>query len=172
MSRSRWLLLIPLLVVAGLAAGVLLTRARALAAPKQPLPFNHRTHVGAGVQCLFCHASAMRSPVAGIPSLQMCMGCHRVMAAEEPAIQELSGYWERGEPVPWLRVDKQPDFVYFSHQPHLGAGINCESCHGAVGEMEVVHPVLRMDMGWCLECHLEQAQENVARLTDCLACHK
>jgi hypothetical protein len=29
-----------------------------------------------------------------------------------------------------------------------------------------------MDMGWCLRCHLEQPQEKVARLADCIACHQ
>jgi len=38
--------------------------------------------------------------------------------------------------------------------------------------MAAARPVRRMDMGWCLNCHLEQPEEKVARLADCLACHK
>jgi hypothetical protein len=74
------------------------------------------------------------------------MGCHNIIATESDAIQTLTGYWERGEPIPWNRVSKQPDFVYFSHQAHLGAGINCENCHGNVGDMTVTRPVVNMDM--------------------------
>jgi len=169
---SRWVLIIALLIVAAVAGGILLTRAQVFAAPEQPIAYSHRVHVEAGVQCLFCHASALRSDVAGIPSVQKCMGCHTVIATDSPAIQAAAGYWERGEPIPWVRVNTQPDFVYFSHQPHLGAGLNCETCHGDVGQMEVARPVVKMDMGWCLDCHLKQPEEKAARLADCLACHK
>ena len=169
---TRWLLFIPLLIVAGIAGGVLFTRAQVLAAPEQPIAYSHRAHIEAGVQCLFCHPSALRSPMAGIPSVQKCMGCHAVIEADNPAIQEVAGYWERGEPIPWVRVNAQPDFVFFSHQPHLGASLSCETCHGDVGSMTVARPAVKMDMGWCLDCHLKQPEEKVARLADCLACHK
>lgn len=169
---SRRFLVIALLIVAAVAGGILLTRAQVFAAPEQPIAYSHRVHVEAGVQCLFCHSSALRSPVAGVPSVQKCMGCHTVIATDSPAIQEVAGYWERGEPIPWVRVNTQPDFVYFSHQPHLGASLNCETCHGEVGQMEVARPAVKMDMGWCLDCHLKQPEEKVARLADCLACHK
>ena len=169
---TRWLLFIPLLIVAGIAGGVLFTRAQVLAAPEQPIAYSHRAHIEAGVQCLFCHPSALRSPMAGIPSVQKCMGCHAVIEADNPAIQEVAGYWERGEPIPWVRVNAQPDFVFFSHQPHLGAGLNCETCHGDVGSMTVARPAVKMDMGWCLDCHLKQPEAKVARLVDCLTCHK
>ena len=169
---TRWLLFLSLLIVVMVVGGVLLTRAQVLAAPDQPIAYSHQTHVEAGMQCLYCHSSAMRSPVAGIPSVQKCMGCHTVIATDRPAIQEIAKYWERGELIPWERVNIQPDFVFFSHQPHLGASINCETCHGDVGSMTVARPVVKMDMGWCLDCHLKQSEEKVARLTDCLACHK
>lgn len=169
---TRWLTVIFLLIIAGLVVGVILTRAQVLAAPDQPIAYSHQTHVEAGVPCLFCHSSALRSDIAGIPSVQKCMGCHAIIAADSKEIQALAGYWERGEPIPWKRVNQQPDFVYFSHQAHLGSGINCETCHGDVGHMTVARPVVKMDMGWCLDCHLKQPQPEAARLSDCLACHK
>ena len=159
------------LIVLTLAAVVLSQRA-ALAAPAQTVDFSHRIHATAGVQCLFCHPNALRSPIAGIPSVQRCMGCHTVIATDSPTIQEVAGYWERGEPIPWAPVNAQPDFVFFSHQPHLSAGLNCETCHGNVSQMEAARRVVRMDMGWCLNCHLKQPEEKAARLTDCLVCHK
>ena len=169
---SRWLILIAVLIVIGAVGGILLTRAQVLAAPEQPISYSHQAHVKAGVQCLFCHSNALRSPVAGIPSVQKCMGCHAVIATDKPEIKKVTSYWERGEPIPWVRVNIQPDFVYFSHQPHLGAGLSCENCHGDVGNMTVDQPVVKMDMGWCLDCHLKQPEANIARLTDCLTCHK
>jgi len=168
-ARLRLLLVI---VVAGVVLAALATRARVLAAPAQPLPFSHQVHVEAGAQCLFCHTAALRSDIAGLPSVQKCVGCHAVISTEEEPIQDLAGYWERGEAIPWVPVNRQPEFVFFSHQAHLGVGLNCETCHGDVGRMTVARPVLRMDMGWCLGCHLQQPPEEVARLADCLACHK
>lgn len=169
---SRWIIFISILIVAGVAGGILLTRAQVLAAPVQPIDYSHQAHDEAGVQCLFCHSSALRSDMAGIPSVQLCMGCHNVIATDILDIQEVAGYWEREQPIPWVRVNKQPDFVFFSHQVHLGSGINCETCHGPVGQMDAARPVMKMDMGWCLDCHLKQPDEKVARLADCLACHK
>ncbi len=169
---TRILFLIVILIVACVVAGFLLTRARAVAVPEQPIAYSHRMHTEAGVQCLSCHSSAMRSPVAGIPSVQKCMGCHNVIGADSPVIQDVAGYWEREEPIPWVRVNVQPDFIDFNHQPHLGAGLNCETCHGEVGQMDAARPVAGMDMGWCLGCHLEQSEEKSTRLADCLTCHK
>jgi c(7)-type cytochrome triheme protein len=100
------------------------------------------------------------------------MGCHTIIATDDAEVQALASYWKRGEPIPWNRVNQQPDFVYFSHQAHLGASINCETCHGDVGHMTVDRPVVKMDMGWCLNCHLKQPEEKVARLSDCLTCHQ
>lgn len=169
---SRWFLVIALLIIAGVVGGILLTRTQVLAAPEQPIAFSHRAHNNAGVQCLFCHTSALRSSAAGIPSVQRCMGCHAVISTNNHEIREVAGYWERGEPIPWNRVNYQPDFVFFSHQSHMSAGLNCESCHGDVGKMTVDRPVVKMDMGWCLNCHLQQPEEHESRLADCLTCHK
>lgn len=168
----RRFLFVLLIVTVGVVAAILITRARLLAAPEQPIAYSHQTHVEAGIQCLFCHSQAARSTIAGIPSVERCMGCHTLIVPENETVQQLAGYWERGQAIPWVRVNNQPDFVYFSHQPHMGAGLNCETCHGNVGAMDEARPTQRMDMGWCLECHLEQEPEKVARLVDCVACHK
>lgn len=167
-----WLIGLFFLVVIGVIAGVILTRSHVYAAPEQPIAYSHKTHVESGIQCLYCHPSALQSPIAGIPSVQKCMGCHNVIKADSPKIQKLVNYYDSGEPIPWERVNLQPEFVYFSHQPHLGAGLSCETCHGDVGQMDVTQQFAKMDMGWCLECHLEQPEEKVGRLADCLTCHK
>ena len=139
-------------------------------APQQPIPFNHEAMVQKGMACLFCHVDATRSPAAGMPSMERCMGCHGTIYADHPAIQALASYWERGEPVPWTRVNQLPRFVYFSHRVHVNAGFNCEQCHGDVGHMQEARPVVRMNMGWCLSCHEQQPE--AAQLRDCVVCHQ
>lgn len=163
--------LAPLGVLLTLGAAILATQAAARAAPAQPIPFSHQRHAEAEISCLFCHPSPLRSDVAGLPSVQKCMGCHGLIATERPAILTLADYWDRQEPIPWVRVSPSADFVFFSHQPHLSAGVSCETCHGDVAAMDAARPAVSMDMGWCLDCHLRQPEEKVARLADCLTCH-
>ncbi len=168
-----WWYLIAAVVVAAIVLGLasVLTAAAVQAAPDQPIAFNHEVMVQSGIQCLFCHTEATRSPAAGIPSVEKCMGCHRTIATQVPVIQQVAAYWQRQEPIPWVRVNQLPRFVYFSHEVHVtAAGLNCETCHGDVGHMTVDHPVVQMDMGWCLRCHEQQA--NAAQLTDCVVCHQ
>jgi c(7)-type cytochrome triheme protein len=143
---------------------------RTQAADQAPLEFDHEAMVQSGIACLFCHTDALRSPAAGMPSVEKCMGCHRVIATDDPGVQELAGYWERQQPIPWPRVNQLPRFVYFSHEVHIGGGLNCERCHGDVGQMSMARPVVKMDMGWCLDCHEQQA--NAAQLRDCVVCHQ
>jgi hypothetical protein len=159
-------------IIALVAAAIVVSQQAALAAPPQPIEFSHRVHNEAGVQCMFCHPNPLRSDLAGIPSVERCIGCHQVIATDRPKVQVIFGYWDQGQPIPWERVSTMPDHVYFSHQPHLLAGLNCETCHGDVGQMVGAHLTVNMDMGWCLDCHLEQPEDQVARLADCLVCHK
>lgn len=163
-----WVFIFVLLV----SAAIVLTRAKALAAPNQPIEFSHQKHADAGVECLFCHSQAQRSDSAGIPSVQFCIGCHQTIATESEQIQVLQGYWDRQEPIPWVAVNDLPDHTFFSHRVHLSARVSCETCHGPVASMAQLKPLNTMDMGWCLTCHLKQPDEKVARLADCLACHQ
>jgi Cytochrome c7 and related cytochrome c len=135
-----------------------------------PVLFDHEAMVQKGVPCLFCHSGALKSPAAGIPSVERCMGCHNVIKTDSPEIQEVAAYWVRQEPIPWPRVYQLPRFVYFSHRVHVAAGLNCERCHGDVGHMKVVRPVAKINMGWCLSCHNEQV--NSGQLRDCVVCHQ
>jgi c(7)-type cytochrome triheme protein len=159
------------LVVIVLVGGYFLFAPGSRAAPQQPIQFNHQLMVGVGIQCLYCHNTATRSPAAGIPSVEKCMGCHQVIATDQPQVQELAGYWERQESIPWTRVYQVPRFVFFSHQVHVNAaGLNCERCHGDVGNMIETYAVVNMNMGWCLSCHEQQSR--AAQLKDCVVCHR
>ncbi len=162
-----------ILIIATIAATVyfvILPPIQAAAEP-QPIDFPHSAMVKAGVTCIFCHNSALKSPAAGIPSVYRCMGCHQTIAPTAPRIQQVKGYYDRQEPIPWVRVNRLPRFVYFTHEVHVGpGGQNCENCHGDVGSMGIDKPVVLMNMGWCLSCH--EKQSNADQLRDCVVCHK
>lgn len=150
---------------------LLLVNSSTTAAEDQPIAFSHQTHVAEnGLQCQFCHSGVSQSPVAGIPSVELCMGCHTHIATDNPEVQKLTDYWQNNDPVPWQRVYEQPDFVYFAHHPHIAAGVTCGSCHGDVGNATEVEEVVEMNMGFCLDCHAEQ--ENKDALWDCAVCHR
>lgn len=150
--------------------------------PAQPIRFSHEIHVGAnGIGCLYCHAFAERSPVAGVPSMARCQGCHKFVKEdkEKPAltaeIKALLTYLESEKPIAWVRVHRLPDHVYFTHQRHVLAGVQCRECHGEVEKMDVVRQVAPLTMRWCLECHKRKQAERPlerAHLTDCVNCHK
>lgn len=143
--------------------------------PPQPIAFNHQLHVGLGVQCLYCHPGAWRGQSAGLPTQAKCWGCHQQIPITKDGQQKLAEYVEKGQSIPWVPVAIMPDFVYFSHRPHIAAALNCETCHGEIGEMTVAEPQKGMNMGWCLNCHREKAQgdlEKLIKLADCSTCHK
>jgi hypothetical protein len=169
--RVRLILGVVLLLVIVGGGWALASTAQAQTAPQQPIAFSPAVMVQAGVTCLFCHSGATKSADAGIPSVAKCMGCHKVIATDSPEVQKLAGYWQRQEPIPWVRVYQLPRFVYFSHEVHVvTGGLNCETCHGDVGHMTETRAAVHMTMGWCVTCH--QQQTNARQLTDCITCHQ
>ncbi|MFQ5521669.1 MAG: c-type cytochrome, partial [Candidatus Methylomirabilia bacterium] len=74
--------------------------------PEQPIFFSHLIHAGSfKIDCQYCHAGARRGTAAGIPSVERCMGCHKIVAAQgNPEVTKLHDYWQRQEPIPWVRV--------------------------------------------------------------------
>ena len=135
---------------------------------EQPIAFSHKIHAGDyQMPCLYCHANARRSTVAGIPSVQFCMGCHKITAADKPEVQKLKGYWDRKEPIPWIKIFYQPDFVHFSHVAHVRAGVACQTCHGAVQTMGRFEEQVLITMDRCVSCHREREAS-----IDCVTCHK
>ena len=127
-------------------------------APEQPIAFSHKLHAGKlEIDCLYCHSNAEKGPHASVPPMSTCMGCHSVVATKEPEIVKLTEYYEKaketGKVIPWIRIHRLPDHVYFTHQMHVNAGVECQTCHGEVQEMEVVRQVRSLEMGDCLSCH-------------------
>ena len=154
-------------IVAGLALMYLLPLDFSDRSPTQPLAFSHKVHAGTnGIQCLFCHRFAPKSPVAGIPSVATCRSCHLFIATNAPEIRKLTGYWDKQEPIPWIRVYRLPDHVYFPHMMHIHANLECTACHGEVATMDRITRSVPLKMGWCLNCHRQHKAS-----IDCWTCH-
>lgn len=176
--------LVAVIVALGAAwgGGLALLGERLPSPPAQPIPFDHRVHAGRlGIGCTACHVYAERGPVAGVPSVARCRGCHKFVREdrEDPAVdaqlKQLSGRLGEDSPIEWVRVHRLPDHVRFVHQPHVLNGIACRECHGAVEDMPVVRQVAPLSMGWCLDCHKRRQAERpgaLTHLTDCTTCHK
>src|SRR5688500_12394382 len=144
--------------------------------PEQPIQFPHNLHVRLGVQCLFCHPGALRGPSPGLPTVTKCWGCHQQMQITETSelLRPLRDVIESNQEIAWVPVAQVPDFVHFTHRPHIAAGLNCERCHGDVSQMTIAENPQVMNMGWCLDCHRERAAddaEKLIKLTDCGTCH-
>ena len=137
-------------------------------APEQPIAFSHKVHAGEyKIACEYCHTYARRSSVAGVPSVERCMGCHKLTARDKSEVKKLLGYWDQKKPIPWVKVFYQPDFVYFSHRPHVSKEIACQVCHGPVEQMDKLEEAVVLNMRRCVDCHMERKAS-----IDCWACHK
>ncbi|MDX1461712.1 MAG: cytochrome c3 family protein [Marinirhabdus sp.] len=152
-------------------------------APVQPIHYSHRIHAGENqIDCKYCHSSARKSKHSGIPSLNVCMNCHKniaevsedtyAMGQEEFGVdynaeikklykavgwdEATQSYTGETEPVKWVRIHNLPDFAYFNHSQHVTvAGVACQTCHGPVEEMEIMYQYSPLTMGWCINCHRE-----------------
>ncbi len=141
--------------------------------PRQPINFSHQIHAGKlGMDCLYCHSGAERSPIANLPAVSTCMGCHKMTRADRPEIMKLAAYFERGEPVPWVEVYPLPAHVKFNHKRHVKAGMRCQECHGPVETMPVVYQYPSLKMNWCVTCHRQRLDDSKFPASmDCLVCH-
>jgi hypothetical protein len=127
--------------------------------PQQPINFPHTVHVQRlGMNCLYCHYTANKSPDPGMPAVGTCMGCHIVVRADKPEIKKLWSYYmpvrAGNKPIPWVRIHKLPEYVHFPHMRHVNAGVSCQTCHGQVQTMSRVYQYSSLNMGWCVNCHV------------------
>ena len=164
--------------------------------PKQPVLFSHKIHAGDNqIECRYCHNFVDVSPHPGIPSVKKCMGCHSQVSGRDveyttkggqtinikEEIQKVKDYWERKEPIPWVKVTGlygtksagMPEYVHFTHKRHIKRGFECQTCHGEVEKMDVVEKANDITMGFCVRCHEQNAdnEQHLTELKDCLTCH-
>lgn len=125
--------------------------------PKQPIAFSHKIHAGQyEIDCQYCHTGVRKSKNANIPSPNICMNCHSRIKTESPEIQKIYRAVENNKPIEWVRIHNLPDLAYFNHAQHVAVGgIECQTCHGPIEEMEVVYQYSKLTMGWCINCHRE-----------------
>jgi mono/diheme cytochrome c family protein len=149
--------------------------------PIQPIDYSHKVHAGVNqVNCLYCHSGAWDSKHATIPSVNVCMNCHKAINTYEKGpklhdedgneingtaeIQKLYNYagfkpgqeWDpsKAKPIEWAKVHNLPDHVYFNHSQHVRIGnVQCQTCHGEVTSMDIAKQYAELSMGWCINCH-------------------
>lgn len=151
--------------------------------PKQPIFYSHKVHAGINqISCLYCHGNAWESKSAAIPSVNVCMNCHKNIneyvkgpklydedgneidgTAQIAKLYEYAGFdpkkpnsWDpsKAKPIAWERIHNLPDHVYFNHSQHVRAGkVQCQTCHGEITAMNEVKQFAELSMGWCINCH-------------------
>jgi hypothetical protein len=150
--------------------------------PEQPIYYSHKVHAGVNqISCLYCHSGAQDSKYSNIPSVNVCMNCHKAVKeykgdaifkedgsqvngnAEIQKLYKYAGwnpdtkqYDKPGTPIEWVKIHNLPDHVYFNHSQHVKVGQqNCQTCHGPIQEMGEVYQFSDLSMGWCINCHRE-----------------
>lgn len=151
--------------------------------PKQPIYYSHKVHAGINqISCLYCHGNAWDSKTAAIPSVNVCMNCHKTIqsyekgpklhddngneingTAEIAKLYKYAGFdpknanaWDasKAKPIEWIKIHNLSDFVFFSHAQHVRAGkVQCQTCHGEITKMDEVKQFAELSMGWCVNCH-------------------
>ena len=154
----------------------------------QPIEFPHKAHLEPKLTCTSCHEVADKGLSAGRPSTKKCLSCHAGGKAESEEEKKLQGFGERGQEIPWRRIWRLPSHVFFSHRTHVGAKIECQSCHGRMETLErpPARPLKKLAMDDCIACHEkwewpEESKKKSERVelamlrrvsVDCIACHK
>lgn len=165
--------------------------------PEQPIYFSHKIHAGENkIDCQLCHSSAKYGKVSEIPSMNVCMNCHRTISeyngkylepgkdkafydGEIQKIYEATGwdpatqsYTGKTQPVEWTRIHNMPDFVYFNHSQHVVAGGDA-----IIASFNKKNPTAKIDVA-CKACHGKIDTMNVVQMANdftmgwCIECHR
>ncbi len=137
----------------------------------QPIQFNHQKHVKVvGLECSTCHEHYSTSEHSGLPSLDLCKGCHAEALTESAEEQKLLKLIASSPQPAFLKLFRLPDHSRYSHRRHVTAGrLACETCHGAIAETTAppASPLVRITMDSCTRCHADRGVK-----TDCTDCHR
>jgi mono/diheme cytochrome c family protein len=124
--------------------------------PSQPIDFPHATHAGInGIDCNYCHNSVTESKSAGLPTVNVCMNCHKQITGEGEQVAKIQKIYDaagwdaengvytgKTKPIVWNKVHNLPDHVYFNHRQHVVVGgVDCKQCHGDMTQMTEVAKV-------------------------------
>lgn len=161
--------------------------------PEQPIAYSHELHAGKlGIDCKYCHSSVTKSKHAGIPSVNVCMNCHRAVSegsttgtAEIQKIYDAAGfdpttmtYSGVTKPIKWVKVHNLPDHVYFNHSQHVVVGgLDCQACHGNMRKETVARVMTSADLN-AVGTNDDGLEENAVKFTRptltmgwCVECH-
>jgi nitrate reductase gamma subunit len=150
----------------------------------------HSRHAGipAASICMNCHRS-VTTPIRDVRAefelaKQEKRPARKIISPELEKLYEALGLNDKLQPDPaktptpirWVRVHNLPAFTHFDHRAHVGAGVECQHCHGPVETMERVRQVADLSMGWCVNCHRDANRDGidgkvVHASNDCATCH-
>ena len=129
--------------------------------------------------CMNCHKGVKEGPANGkteIAKIYASIGFNPetdsyIQDFENKPYEEMAAIYEKWlgdadayrqvqsfiqKPISWVQIHKLPDHAYFNHAQHYKVGgIECQTCHGPVEEMEEVYQYSPLTMGWCINCHRE-----------------
>jgi hypothetical protein len=149
--------------------GLPVPHAKPPAAPAQPLPYSHRQHLELELlECADCHVQPDGGPKMTFPDSATCMSCHATQPATTASLKKLVTLAASSTPIPWVRVYRLPEYVYWDHASHLSAGLTCANCHGAVEQNDAMRQETNVatKVG-CVTCH-----ETRQAPSDCGDCHE
>lgn len=89
---GRWIIAVIVVIVVLIGAYFVFVSQVKADPISQPINFPHKAMVQLGITCVFCHNTALKSPAAGMPSVQLCVGCHQTIKSTNPEIQKVLGY--------------------------------------------------------------------------------
>ncbi len=156
--------------------------------PSQPIAFPHDMHTGVnGIDCKYCHNSVTKSRTAGLPTVNVCMNCHKQINGRTPVqqekiakIYEAAGWSPEGagkytgetKPITWNKVHVLPDHVYFSHKQHVVVGgVDCKQCHGDMTKMTETAKVQPVEELNKVEGNIPLTKRTLT-MGWCIECHK
>lgn len=145
---------------------LLLTTAAFASASEPEDWFSHKKHAAAKLECAACHVNVEKGERAGFPVVGYCMLCHQSVARDAPLIRRLAELPKDASPFA-KKFHRLPDFVFFSHQRHGKAKVECSTCHGEVNAQDRPRLHMALTMKACIDCHkANQATQ------ECNACHE
>lgn len=155
--------------------------------PSQPIQFPHDVHAGKnGIDCKYCHNSVEKSKSAGIPTVNVCMNCHKQIQGDDEAeqkqinkIYQAAGFIPEGggqytgetENLVWNKAHALPDHVYFNHSQHVVVGgIDCKQCHGDMTKQHELPRVVPIEELNEVDGNIELTKPTLT-MGWCIECH-
>lgn len=155
--------------------------------PEQPIAYSHKLHAGQlQIDCKYCHTAVTKSKHASIPSVNVCMNCHKeVNEGTESGTQEIAkiyaaagwdpdirSYSGKTQPIEWVKVHNLPDHVYFNHSQHVKVGgIDCAQCHGNMKKETVGRVMTTADLNAVEENKIKFSKPTLT-MGWCIECHE